>query len=540
MKRNLLLLMSVGLFLNVMSAEQTVIAEPVSATVFFHGAEVEHNASVVLNKGVNEIRVEGLAPRLDLSSIKIGLSDGVVVSTFKYGVDYLSSDRQAVNIKLLEDSIQTYQAELTKIESGIKTNQDMQKLLETGVNHSLNVDRVNITTETIEKNLAYYQQRAAKLLAEKAALETKKTHINERIALLRQQIQQDGTKDARHSGVLTLLLVAPKKVKASMTINYYTNSASWMPYYDINLQEVHSPILMTLKAVVEQSTGLDWENIRLALSTGNPTTSNTKPQLSTWFIRQQYGYNEAALLPKMSRAMNTMSKVERASDITYDTIDEEEVFNTNIVDVTQQTLDVRYTIDIPYTIPGDDREQQVELTVQSIDNVQYKYYVAPKLSNSVFLCATLQEYNKLSLLNTFANITYAGTFYGSTMITTNTTEDELSITLGEDKQMVVKRERIGEMSKTKTLGSNKSEQQVYKITVRNNKTSAATIIVEEPYPISTAKEIQVELYDKNTKATKNDTEHGILTYELTLQPGEQQEITVGYTVKYPKDWRVNF
>lgn len=526
------------------SAQKPVVADPVHATVFIKGAELQHKAVLPLKKGVNEVRIEGISPKVDRNSIQVSLSDGVVISSFEYGVDYLSSDRQTVNTKQLKDSIEIYQNQLKKLESDLATNKTMQELLQTGVSHSINVDRVNVTSETIEKNLNYYQQHAQKLASEKTALEKEKTRANERISVLKRQLQQDGTKDARRSGVLTLSLVAPKQVNANATVSYFTNNAYWTPFYDINVTETNAPMSIVMKANVAQTTGLDWKDVRLTLSTGTPSKSNIVPEFSTWFLRQQQvalqrsmgaSYNANMVRPMMKAAAvaeDAMVEME-TEEVDYGTVE-------NYITATEQTLNVEYAIDLPYTILGNGKQQTVGLLTHKVENAVYNYYTAPKLSSAVFLRASLPDYQNLSLLDGTANITYAGTFYGSTFINASSSEEMLKLTLGEDKQIVVKREKVAEMSKTKTIGSNKSVTQTYRITVKNNKKRAVAVTVGEQYPVSSAKEIQVELLDKTTKWDKNDTDRGLLSFILNLEPGESKEIIVGYTVKYPKDWSINF
>ena len=45
--------------------------------------------------------------------------------------------------------------------------------------------------------------------------------------------------------------------------------AGWVPYYDIRVKEINSPIKLTYKAKVYQNTNEEWSNIQLSLSTGN-------------------------------------------------------------------------------------------------------------------------------------------------------------------------------------------------------------------------------------------------------------------------------
>jgi hypothetical protein len=76
----------------------------------------------------------------------------------------------------------------------------------------------------------------------------------------------------------------------------------------------------------------------------------------------------------------------------------------------------------------------------------------------------------------------------------------------------------------------------YKITVRNNKRYVVNTKIYDQVPVSTIKDIQVESVDASGGKVNSDT--GEVTWDLTLQPNETKELTIRYSVKYPKDKQV--
>lgn len=534
----LLTLLSVG----AMAEVRPVKASLEKATVFLNGAELQHQASVSLKRGENEILIEGLSPVIDKNSLQVSLNNGVVVSAFEYAVDYLSTDKSSKKTQQLQDSLKVYESQLKNTSNALATNLKLQELLLAGVDHSMQVERQAISSDLIEKNLSYFQKRSLQLADEQTALEREKERLNGRISTLKQQIRQDAKQNAQQSGVLTLMLNAPQNGTAQVGIKYFTTRAYWTPFYDLQVSAVGSPVSLILKAHVAQTTGLDWHQTALTLSTGTPSRSNTLPTLGTWLLEQQVPH----VYYTRSYAAKAMPTMELAVADAYDeevSIEEEKASSQTIqnhIQTTEQALMVEYAIDIPYTILGNGKEQTIGLKETKVTDVNYIYKAIPKLSGSVYLTAELNQWEQLSLLDGMANVTFAGTYFGQTRLSTSSTEDALRLTLGEDPEISVKREKLLKQSKTKTAGQNKSVQQVYKITLRNNKKHAVQVSVQEPYPVSTAKEIQVSLTDDTTRWTDNDTAKGILTYKVDLQPGESKELLIGYSVKYPKDWNINF
>ncbi|MFX5684726.1 DUF4139 domain-containing protein, partial [Acinetobacter baumannii] len=80
--------------------------------------------------------------------------------------------------------------------------------------------------------------------------------------------------------------------------------------------------------------------------------------------------------------------------------------------------------------------------------------------------------------------------------------------------------------------SNKLQKFTYEITIKNNKKDAVNLLLKDQYPLSTNKEIEVELIDNGGAEVNKDL--GILNWQLTLAAGENRKIRFTYTVKYPK------
>jgi uncharacterized protein (TIGR02231 family) len=211
-------------------------------------------------------------------------------------------------------------------------------------------------------------------------------------------------------------------------------------------------------------------------------------------------------------------------------------FPTSMNDYVTQTenqLNLTFNIDLPYSIPGNGKEQAIELKNQEIA-ATFKYYCAPKLDAETYLLAEIADWEKLNLLSGSANITYDGTYVGETWIDANSTHQNLTLTLGVDRRIAVKREKMKEFSSTGFFGNDVKQEFAYLLTVRNNRNEAARMVLKDQYPISTTKEITVELSKETTPPTANMTDLGVVTWEEDFKPGETKEYRFSYSIKYPK------
>ncbi|MBR1426661.1 MAG: mucoidy inhibitor MuiA family protein [Paludibacteraceae bacterium] len=519
------------------SLTAAVRTETRHATVFLHGAELEQTAKLSLIQGANEVRIEGLAPDIDPAGIRVSLSNGAVVSSFEYATDHLTAhDNTAA--QRLRDSLDHYNARLASLRSELEADERMLQLLQTGVTNALNSEKQPLTSQLIEQQLAYYQHRSLAINDQRAAHEKQRDLVSGRIEALQKQLQQETSRNATRSGVLTLYIMAPKAGSAVASLRYFTARAGWSPIYDLNIPDISSAADLTLHAQVSQQTGLDWTNVALTLSTGVPTSHGQLPVADTWFLRRRqpalrYAKTRNAATASLFMTADALEFAEEAEDAPA-LFEAEDFILTD-----EQALAVTYDIRLPYTILGNGKVQTVQLTRQDIPTPVYKYYTIPRIDSRVFLGMEVAHPEQYSLLNAPVRITYAGTYYGQTPLNATSADEQLRLSIGDEPQIAVKRELLAEQTRTRLIGSNRSDTRTYRITLRNNKKLPATIRLQENYPVSTAKEISVTLDNTTTRWTGNDTEQGLLTYDLTLQPGESRTITVAYTVKYPKDWNIN-
>jgi TonB-dependent SusC/RagA subfamily outer membrane receptor len=200
--------------------------------------------------------------------------------------------------------------------------------------------------------------------------------------------------------------------------------------------------------------------------------------------------------------------------------------------INENQLNVSFDIDIPYDILSNGKAHSVALKEIKLP-ATYKYYAAPRVDKEAFLLAEINDYSKYNLLPGEANIIFEGLYVGKTTINPNQTADTLNLSMGRDKKINIKREKVVDKSGTKFLSSYKEQTFTYDLTVRNNKKEEIFMLLKDQYPLSTDKDVIIELLEDGK--AKVNTETGILTWELKLAPNETKKIRISYKVKYPKD-----
>jgi len=190
---------------------------------------------------------------------------------------------------------------------------------------------------------------------------------------------------------------------------------------------------------------------------------------------------------------------------------------------------------MPYSVPSDGKQYTVEINQLDIPAI-YEYAVAPKLSTDVFLTARLTDWNKYNFLSGEANLFFEGTFIGKSLINTDATTDTLNLSLGTDKNIVVTRTSLKDLSERQSLGSNKKETRDWQIEVKNRKSQPINLLVEDQVPVSQNSSIEVEIQELS--GGQLDKLTGKVIWKMVLKPEDNKKIELKYLVKYPKSQSV--
>lgn len=503
-----------------------------NATVYFNGAELNQNTTVNIPAGTSEIVIKNVANYLNENTIQVGAPSSLTVLSVQFTNNYISEyeiDESNPAIKKVRDSIAIVQKEIGKVQIEKVSNNKTIELLDK--NQMVAGANVGLNVAELMKLADYYKNKRNELSTIIVTLNEKEQKLNEKLNKLNTKLEVN-TKNEEKTSTGKLILQVMNEVAGNipLDISYITNSASWSPFYDLRADSIKEPINMMYKAQVVQNTGVDWKKVKLTLSSGNPNQNNQQPILNAWFLRYgtPYGYDQNAVQNKLQGKVSGI-QISPSDDLAM-SLSPSSV--SNYTTINENQLNVSFDIDIPYDVLSNGKVHSVALKEIKLP-ASYKYYAAPKVDKDAFLLAEINDYSKYNLLPGEANIIFEGMYVGKTVINPNQTADTLNLSMGRDKKITVKREKIADKSGTKFLSSYKEQTFTYDITIRNNKKESVDMLLKDQYPLSTDKEITIELLDDG-KADVNP-ETGILTWKLKLSSNETKKIRISYKVKYPKD-----
>ena len=577
----------------------TVKATLNAVTVYRVGAEMNHHAKAQLTNGNNELIIEGISNALDASSIQVNCNGNVTVMGVEFSTDYLKDEIKTLAIRLLDDSVERVNSNLERTKTAINITNELLNVLK--ANKEIKGSQTGLSVAELMKLMEYYKIKSTELQNELTSLNQKQMKLREQLEKLNEQIAEEQKKNTRSSGKLILQLNCTIAGKYDFTISYITQNAYWVPFYDLRAENITAPLKIIYHSKIFQTTGIDWKQVKLSLSTSVPSQAGNAPLFNTWFlsyINPVNYYNKSLAIQNTIPGLNSSSQLNEVVVIGYGTAKGEEnssfrekdnaplyVVNgaemsvseftkirksaikniqevggaaainiygprasngvkivtlkdglDDYITVSDKELNVTFDIDLPYDVPTNGKAQTAVLKEYEVP-ATYQFYSVPKLDKEVFLLAQIADWEKLNLLPGEANIIFEGTYIGKSFIDPASTQDTLNLTMGRDKRVVVKREKLMDFSSVKFLGGNKKQVFTYEITVKNNKKEAINMLVKDQYPLSQNKEIEVELLESSGAAINEET--GVLNWKLYLASGEVKKLRISYSVKYPKDKTLN-
>jgi uncharacterized protein (TIGR02231 family) len=527
MKKTLSTIAFLTMLVFVSQAQKTVSSTIEDVTVFLNSAQVHRQAGASLKPGENEIVFKGLPAQLMDRSVQVKGSKDYTILSVKTKVNYLSEQEFPTHIKNKQDSLKDLQFKLSmrkSLESVYRNEREMIM-----ANKNVKGDQ-SLLVEDLDEAADYFRERLTEIEYKLLELNEDQNDISKEIQNLQRELNSLMGRFNRNTKEVTVKIDAKSSVNTRIDLTYVVSGARWIPSYDIRSEDINSPVKLSYKARVQQSTGVDWENIDLTLSTGNPTIGGQKPDLSPWYLYvfdpEQYNRGKGQI-NYSAPAQDEMAFEE--SRVVPDMETGEP--HTLQVSKVESLVTTEFKISVPYTIHSDNQFYDVAMKEITMD-ANYKYFTVPKLDDDAFLVAEITDWQQYSLLPGQSNIYYQGTYVGNAYIDPAVTSDTLALSMGRDESVVVERKSIKDFSKTQFLGGKKETTRSYEITIVNNKNKAIEIQLVDQIPLTRTAE--VEITTEELSGGKLDSETGEITWKIKLEPGEKAKRTLRFTVKYPK------
>jgi hypothetical protein len=283
MKKIAFSILTVFLGFSLVGQKEVAISSDLSkVTVFFLGAQIEHQAMKTLTKGKQELVFTKLTDFLDANTVQVKATGDLTILSVRTRKNY--EDVRISNDKMNELNAQ--RNVLEKKENDLRSEYDILTLDKDLILRNRELKGLNEGLKMTELKDAYtfMHQKLTEITVRQSAIRDELEKLIKDLNKLEQEIVSQRSKPVINYSEIVVEVDVEKATDATFTFNYISPNASWKPYYDMRSEGIGKPINLEAKALVSQNTGIEWKNVDMVLSTNDPYENSKEPNLQPWYI----------------------------------------------------------------------------------------------------------------------------------------------------------------------------------------------------------------------------------------------------------------
>jgi uncharacterized protein (TIGR02231 family) len=324
-------------------------------------------------------------------------------------------------------------------------------------------------------------------------------------------------------------------------------NARWVPLYDARLDtgaKDRKPTLeLVRRAEITQSTGEDWSDVALSVSTVRTARGGNAPELNSLIVQYPQVPRPVAsasgVLEDSTRFRGAVPAAPRSS----------EALTAKMAPMQERAEEQQATADVSgfqvvFRIPGRvslaASEGAKSLRVSSATIApDLSVRAAPVKDPTAFLEASFKQNEDAPLLPGRVSIYRDGVFVGRGQMAVAAKEETVRLGFGADDKIKIERTVLkrNEGSAGLIVTTSKTDERAFKTTVRNGHDFPVRVAIEDQLPVSENEDIQVEMLPSTTSPTTSNVRdrRGVLEWAFEAKAGEVRDINFAWRIRWPKD-----
>jgi uncharacterized protein (TIGR02231 family) len=511
-------------------AGQRVQSQIKEITLFSGQALVKREAFFPVQIGLNELLIEIEAFRIDSDSVTAKVFGGGEILSVQFKEIPLKEEGQQ-NVKDLIRKIEELRRAKGQIIDQKKLLEKKESFLESLIDFSKTQIPQDIKTnfpnmQDLAKALEFLDSNLQEISAEHQTLDISMKELTGQIEVLERELNLLSSAGNKARKVIEIVFNASKEQKVRIEADYLVKNATWEPLYKISVPMTLSELDLTMFSKILQKTGEDWNQVALSISNVLPLSGVGLPSLSSWTLD----------IPRPSAGMQTEAAHLEKKEVPRKRLLKEAGFA--MAERKQLPLSFEYRIPQLIDIESRDKETMLPLFSRKISG-EFYYYAVPRQSALTFLvCKATPD---KELLSGPLNVYFGGRYVGKTRITEKKAGEVFQVSLGADREVKVRREKVRDKIKETYFGKIKrgtvARELAYKISAENLKSRSIVLKLLDSIPVSRTDRIEIKDLSIDPEPMEKNylDREGVMLWKSELDPGEKREITIQFVVTYPND-----
>ncbi len=341
-------------------------------------------------------------------------------------------------------------------------------------------------------------------------------------------------------------LASAAATKATLRVTYSVRNARWSPLYDARLDtgaKDRKPALeLVRRAEITQSTGEDWSNVTLGVSTVRVARGGAAPDLNSLVVQYPQPPRPALLGGvAMDRAARSTAQLAPAAPVAQEAA-ENFAKKAERADEQQATAEIgafQTAFRIPGRVSVSASEGARSLRIANLTIApDLILRSAPVADPTAYLEASFVQGEDAPLLPGKVSIYRDGTFVGRGKMAAVAKDETVRLGFGADDKVKIERTVLKRNEGSSGLiVTSKTDERAFKTTVRNGHEFPIKIAILDQLPVSEHEDIVVEMLPSTTPPTTTNfrDKRGVLEWAFEAKPAEVRDINFAWRVRWPKD-----
>ncbi|MDA9400306.1 mucoidy inhibitor MuiA family protein [Bradyrhizobium sp. CCBAU 45389] len=514
-----------------------------TVTVYPDGATVTRVITVDLPSGDSTLVAKDFPLGLDTSSLRVEGEGGAKLTIGT--IDARPPRAAPVNLPELDKRIEALNDQRADLQGAIDSANARRKFAE----HFAEASPVGIGEKGEARPIAEWRTAFAAVGEEISSADTAIRDATRKMREIDRQIAElDVERKAKPPSKLEVRMdvAASAATKATLRVTYNVRNARWLPLYDARLdtgaKDRKPQLELVRRAEITQSTGEDWSNVTLGVSTVRISRGGNAPELGS--LVAQYPQ-----VPK-PMALGTASDLARPAPVMQErsarvmpmskALEAEPRERADEQQAIAEIGGFQATFKIPGRVSLGAAEGAKSLKIASM-NVPADLAVraAPVMDTTAFLEASFKQTDDTTLLPGKVAIYRDGVFVGRGKLAASAKDDIVRLGFGADDKIKIERAVLkrNEGSAGLLVTTSKTDERSFKTTIRNGHDFPIKVAIEDQLPVSESEDIVVEMLPSTTPPTASNIrdKRGVLEWSFDAKPGEVKDITFAWRIRWPKD-----